>query len=330
MPVWLADRRVYVNTRGTQTVKVCTAQNRRGSYERYYRIDPPSVLPQDQIESTIAQFGSLMDLDSWLTDDRKASREPENEVEPSAIVAFPGAGGGTREYADSFDSEAHVSTSALSGDLNPVAEVLNLLRSSAYSPDQDDWLCTAKDAVERVIDSLLTEFLGSPYLHRVEHSIHAHLYQMLVAEEVLGGRFTIGAGLADCQLVHKEWPETIAREGSRRGNFDLAVLSPALLKGCASIKTFREGRLIAPIVIEMGLDYDAEHLAGDAKKLINSRPKHGYLVHLVREQPRNGDAEEIMLGMESRFGIRTAYAWTAGRQQAYKLLGDSSITQKAG
>jgi hypothetical protein len=328
MPSWVGDRRVFVNTRGTQTVKVCTAQNQRGLYERYYRIDPPCVLPQDQMESTIAQFTSLVDLDSWLTRDRKAARESENEVGPSFVVARTSANGGEREYVDNLDSEEAVSMSGLSEDSNPVAEVLNLLRCNAYSPDQDAWLPAAKDIVERVIDRLLTEFLQSPYLHRVEHSMHAHLYQMLVAEEVLAERIPIGARLADAQLVHKEWPETIARQGNRRGNFDLAVLSPTLLKGCASIKTFREGRLVAPIVIEMGLDYDAEHLAGDAKKLINSRPKYGYLLHLVREQPRSGDAEEIILGMESKFGIKTAYACTAGRQQAYKLLGDGSITEK--
>lgn len=329
MPVWVADRRVFVNTRGTQTVKVCTTQNERGLYERYYRIDLPWVLQQDQMESTIAQFSSLTELDSWLMIEKKASRESENEVGSSFIATLATARGGMREDADESDSEEKTSVSAQFEDSNPVAEMLNILRSSAYSPEQDKWLGDAKDIVERVIDHLLTEYLESPYLHRVEHSMHAHLYQMLVAEEVLAERIPIGASLADCQLVHKEWPETIAREGNRRGNFDLAVLSPALLKGCASIKTFREGRIVAPIVIEMGLDYAAEHLAGDAKKLINSRPKYGYLIHLVREQPRNPDAEEILLGMEGKFGIKTAYAWIAGRQQAYKLLGDSTITSKS-
>src|SRR5581483_10359853 len=36
MPVWVTDRKVYVNTRSTQTVKVCTAQNQRGQYERLH------------------------------------------------------------------------------------------------------------------------------------------------------------------------------------------------------------------------------------------------------------------------------------------------------
>jgi hypothetical protein len=90
---------------------------------------------------------------------------------------------------------------------------------------------------------------------------------------------------------------------------------------------FREGHLQAPIVIEVGLDYNAEHLARDAKKLINSKPKHGYLVHLVREVPREASAEQIILGIESKFGIKTAYAWTAGRQTAVKRVNDSSISE---
>jgi len=80
-------------------------------------------------------------------------------------------------------------------------------------------------------------------------------------------------------------------------------------------------------VIEIGLDYDAQHLAADAKKLLNSKPKHGYLVHLVRERPREASAEQILLGMESKFNIRTAYAWIGGRQTAFKLIGDNSITE---
>lgn len=105
------------------------------------------------------------------------------------------------------------------------------------------------------------------------------------------------------------------------------MLTPDLLKGCPSIRAFREGHLHAPIVIEMGLDYDAEHLAGDAKKMINSKPKHAYLVHLVRELPREPAAEQIVLGMEAKFGIKTAYAWIAGGVSVVKLVNDKTITE---
>ena len=142
----------------------------------------------------------------------------------------------------------------------------------------------------------------------------------------LSQRVNVGRDLALTQLVHKEWPETVARTG-RRGNFDLAVLSPALLRGCPSIRAFREGHLHAPIVIEIGLDYDAEHLAIDAKKLLHSKPKYGYLIHLVRELRREPTAEQIILGMEAQFGIKTAYVWIGGGRNAFKRVNADSLTE---
>jgi hypothetical protein len=182
--------------------------------------------------------------------------------------------------------------------------------------------------VEQSINRLVKEFLESPYLHRREHSLHAELFNIMMSHAELAQRVPLGNCMAKTQLVHKEWPESIARDGSRRGNFDLVVLTPELLKGCPSIRAFREGHLHAPIVIEMGLDYDAEHLAGDAKKLINSKPKHGYLIHLVRELPREPIAEQIILGIEPRFEIKTAYAWMAGGKAAVKFLDEKSILEQ--
>ncbi len=208
-----------------------------------------------------------------------------------------------------------------------VAEVLDLLSSERYVPDEDPWLPQAKLLVERSIDQLIQEFIDFPYLHRVEHSIHCQLFHILLAHEELAQRVSLGTDLGITQLVHKEWPESIARGGNRRGNFDLAVLSPQQLKGCTTIGTFRGGHLHAPIVIEMGLDYDAEHLARDVKKLINSKPKYGYLVHLVREQPREPVAEQIMLGIEAKYAIKTAYVWKEGEQTVFKRVNDQAIAE---
>jgi hypothetical protein len=209
-----------------------------------------------------------------------------------------------------------------------VAEILDLLSAEKYCPDEDPWLPQAKSLVEKSIDRLVEEFLEYPYLHRVEHSIHAQLFCIMVSHQELAQRVPLGENLGVTQLVHKEWPETVAREGNRRGNFDLAILSPKLLHGCPSIEAFRGGRLHAPIVIEMGLDYDAEHLAGDAKKLINSKPKHAYLLHLVRDIPREEAAEQIIVGIEAKFGIKTAYAWKAGSECAFKRVNDKAITEQ--
>ena len=88
--------------------------------------------------------------------------------------------------------------------------------------------------------------------------------------------------------------------------------------------------MFAPIVIEVGLDYNAEHLAGDALKLINSKPAHGYLVHLVRELPRVSESETIILEIGRRFGIKTAYAWRQGNQAVFKLTNDKELKKRYG
>ncbi len=336
MPVWVAGRQVYVNTQRTQTVKICTPQNMRGAYEKYYRIEPPRVLPQQQMELTVSRFTTLAALEQWLVSDRKAHRESQNEVPGASpfnpIVTSVDPARGTPPGApdpppvnDDDEREYEVPEPEVSRN---VAEVLDLLSSARYSPDDDSWLPNAKALVERSIDSLVHDFLQFPYLHRVEHSIHAELFHIMMSHEELAQRVPLGNELAKTKLVHKEWPENVARQGNRRGNFDLTVLTPQLLRGCPSIRAFRDGHLHAPIVIEMGLDYNAHHLAGDAKKLINSKPKHGYLIHLVRELPREPVAEQIILGIEAKFGIKTAYAWTAGGQAAVKFVNDKAITEK--
>jgi hypothetical protein len=79
MPVWVGGRQVYVNTQKPQTVKICSAQNKRGFYEKYYRIDPSRAVPQATIELTISRFAGLADLEGWLLTDMKAARAPQNE-----------------------------------------------------------------------------------------------------------------------------------------------------------------------------------------------------------------------------------------------------------
>jgi hypothetical protein len=181
--------------------------------------------------------------------------------------------------------------------------------------------------VETAIDQMVREFLEFPYLHRVEHSLHTRLAAFLSARSLLSSFVPVGDGLTVTQLVHKEWPETRPRmdRGNRRGNFDLAVLSPVQLRRCPNLLHFRQGRVAAPIVIEIGLDYDYQHLAGDHAKLLNSDVPHGYLIHLVREAPRDPRAEQLILGLQGK--IRAAYAVVAGRQRFVKFLNDTQITE---
>ena len=336
---WVEDRRVYVNTQGTQTVKVCSPRNIRGEYEKYYRIRPPLTMTQRQMEDEVSRFNTLAELEGWLMSDRRARRERDKEVAPPSRVSVDVAKPSVETLpalpeprtalpAPAFEITPGDAESQLTGETeDTLSEILDLVSPSVYSPDTDAWLTEAKMIVEAAIDKVVREFVENPYLHRVEHSIHAELFGAITAQGDFSQRHILGDNLGVTQLVHKEWPETTAREGKRRGNFDLAVLSPHLLKACQGIDMFLEGRLPAPIVLEIGLDYDVEHLAYDAKKLINSKPKFGYLVHLVRNVPSDAMTEQIILGLEAKTGIRTAYARVSGSQKEYKLLSENKITK---
>ena len=66
------------------------------------------------------------------------------------------------------------------------------------------------------------------------------------------------------------------------------------------------GRIAAPIVIEVGLDYGHPHLAQDAEKLLNSGVPVGFLLHLSRMTDKDQvETEQLICAASS--GIRTAY-----------------------
>jgi hypothetical protein len=196
-----------------------------------------------------------------------------------------------------------------------------------------EWTDRAIPEVERAINALLDEFLRSPNLHRVEHSLHCALYQHLAASKLLSplvdhGAFTTG-------IVHKEWPETIPRpgKGNRRGNFDLVVLAPPRSGAQpASVIDFYRGLIQPAIVIEVGLDYGLHHLKEDLKKLSNSHVEHGYLVHLARwiGAPQDDVADcvlDVVRGERSD-GPRIAYAYVGLDEVRYRRLGDAFITTR--
>lgn len=150
-----------------------------------------------------------------------------------------------------------------------------------------------------------------------------------MATELLGPVTSLADG-NETQLVHKEWPETAPRRGrgrtvERRGLFDIAVLSPGQVRR-ASLEQFRQGRIAPPIVVELGLDYGADHLRGDVKKFENSQVLHGRLVHLTRLPPRRDGVESVMNGLSGATSVRGAYGYHDLRgAKAVKLLGDAAI-----
>lgn len=151
---------------------------------------------------------------------------------------------------------------------------------------------TAKQILETAIDGLVDSFAREPYIHRCEHSIHCELYAMLTVHRALQGLYQFKDTEGRCTtLVHKEWPETQAREDKqgRRGNFDIAILAPAEILRHTT-KDFTSGHIRPAFVVEMGLNYGLDHLRQDDAKLSNSRCcDAGYLVHLW--QPHKGIAD---------------------------------------
>ncbi len=195
------------------------------------------------------------------------------------------------------------------------------------------WMTAATDAVERVLDAVVQDFLDKPYLHRVEHSLHAELYRRLKEEKALQGECLLQTGEA-AQLVHKEWPETrpdlTPGSSGKRGAFDLAVLAPELILN-AHLAQYRQGRLAPPVVIEVGLDYGLWHLEQDAEKLLNSRVEAPYLLHLSRlpvADARQREVEEFV--KELRAPLRVAYVHHNPRSHTttYKRVSDPAPVER--
>jgi hypothetical protein len=189
------------------------------------------------------------------------------------------------------------------------------------------WLAAAVNVVEQAIDAFVDEFMEFPYLHRREQSLHTQLFYTMMKHYKLAERFKMRDGQT-IQLIHKEWPETIAETGHKKGNFDMVVLSPASIQACPSVNDF--DTIPAPIVIEMGLDYyegQTRHLSIDKQKLQHSEVPHGYLIHLVRSGPDTA-AEQIIKNTAFDKNIKIAYVAYSSGNISYKHLNDKGISQK--
>ena len=196
----------------------------------------------------------------------------------------------------------------------------------------DPWVASAVKAVEAAITKLVDEFRVHPFAHRVEHSLHVRLVQLLSEWEELRGWHPLKEGGFKSQVIHKEWPETYGEQleggtSKRRGSFDIAIVTPNQLRQ-ASIDQFRLGRIAAPIVIELGLGYWDEHLRADHKKLKDSKIQHGYLVHLCRmPSARRLRTEKLISGMQD-VGVVYVYHDIPNRRVRYKALSGKPITEK--
>src|SRR5437016_7962145 len=208
-------------------------------------------------EDALSRFNEVRALVDWLKNqpDVVIQQQPETEESPATIVTPP--------------------------------------VQTAYDASTDTWTQEAKWLVEHTLEQLAHEVMEFPYLHRREHSLHARLFAMLAGQPHFSRLVPLGKAGLLTQTIHKEWPETKPREARKRGNFDLAILAPEQLK-TARLDEFLQGRLPAPIVIEIGLDYDAGHLAEDEEKLANSEVAYPYLVHFERERYPDPRVDRIL------------------------------------
>ena len=204
-------------------------------------------------------------------------------------------------------------------------------------PLGDEWVAEAVKAVEASITKLIDEFRAQPFIHRVEHSLHARLMQLLSEWEHLRGWYPIADSGFKTQLIHKEWPETKPRKkrkkepelivDARRGSFDVVVLAPSQLEE-ATLEQFTVGRIDAPIVIELGLGYWNDHLSGDRDKLTNSGVQHPYLVHLSRmPSGYQEETEVIVAGIEAPAQIAYVHHDLEQKKVYVRYLGSPEITQ---
>lgn len=281
----IKGRYIYINTKKSQTVNICSESNERGDYDKTYRLKGRSVFEENNIEKIIDGFSNLDELETWL----------ENLVKDGKAVKEPSC---------SFNSN--------------------------YDPDKDKCLEKIKNIVEEIIHNILEEFIKFPYLHRVEHSFHAHLISRLIEKfrKIPELNKLIQIGDEKTQLIHKEWPEMTAWRGTR-GNFDIAILSPTQFNSMPkpNINDFLKGVIPPPIVIECGLNYNIKHLRDDLDKIIKNGSKFGYIIHFVRDgadEQKEIEKEDIFKKAKDK-GYKIAYAYVDGRNIKCKHLDDEKI-----
>jgi hypothetical protein len=293
--ILIEGRKVFLREgRLTQTVNICDIDNRYGVYDWIVKLNREEKVEYEDISG----FTSRSKLIKWLTEEKNGELTKEKN-------------GTVEEQPQEEDTSTF---------------------KSRFTKDDNTWIERAVQVTDACLDQLVLEFLDLPYLHRVESSIHARLYTILSGQPHFARHFKMCEDGILTQPIHKEWPAPIPLEGSnRRGLFDLAILPPGRLSKCSCLE-FDDGRMAPPIAIEMGLNYPVLHLRIDAEKFINSKIKHGYLVHLIRKnlskheiKTYNDAIVEIGKAAGDTCNIRVAFAQFTERKKHLKLLSDSKI-----
>ncbi len=177
--IYVCGRKVKVKT-GTksQTVNICAHSNIHGEYDYVVRLRPPfisdgAILQQD--------FHSVEDLVRYL------ERQHFGSVEKTPVVSLAGT---THPRAEHLFRAAHAEA------------VVTSPQRQIGIPSHTPWETDAVLAVEQAIDQLIREFISFPYLHRVEHSIHCELFQILASKKIFSRTYPMDRWVT--QPIHKE------------------------------------------------------------------------------------------------------------------------------
>jgi hypothetical protein len=185
-----------------------------------------------------------------------------------------------------------------------------------------------RDHINITIMKFGDEFIKDPFLHRVEHSMHCELYQMLTSSitEQYQSRYILNKNGFRSQLIHKEWPhqDNIDKGHRRRGNYDLVILDKKSLKQC-TLDQYRLGRnVVLNTVIELGLNYDTNHLLKDCKTLNNTKSKNKWIIHFRNIKSRDTEVakhSQIINALEEKYmDISFLYIWVIFNNGKIKIL----------
>jgi hypothetical protein len=355
MIVYCCGRKIKIlDGTHTQTVNIYSKNNKHGEYDFIIRMHGPQNFVKDyEIDG---KFLSIIDLIDYLKEkhggivekynyglqSQHASPHPRSSQNPQTSKSSPSFGSsnytgvnditGINGVTGVTDDSATINNTASTNSINSANIANSTVNNSVNSGPKkennfknDEWLKFAVPEVENIINEFLKKFIKYPYLHRVEHSIHCELYNMLECNQKFNQHLVFDH--TSIKQIHKEWPEYIPRQNKIRGKFDLAILSPENLKEY-SLGDYLQGRIEAPIVIEIGLNYKMKHFLEDLAKLSNSNVYMGYLIHLARKEMVDNDSaiESQLLQIRDRFqNIKAGYVRHNYNSVRYKLLNENEI-----
>ena len=159
MIVYCCGRKIKIkNGPHTQTVNIYSENMIHGEYDFIIRMsDPRNFVEGSEIDN---KFNSIDGLIRYLKDKHYGQVEKYNSK------------------SSNFNPNVR--------SVHPKPPALEKIQKvyKNHNFETDDWLKLAIPKAENIMDQFLKNFMRNPYLHRVEHSIHLDLYNLLISDEI--------------------------------------------------------------------------------------------------------------------------------------------------